>query len=108
MADGNEDFFNQSYFESEMRKQAYKELLTEGSEVVEHMDSNTLVDNLEAVHKLITKSNELISKGDVSDRVGRTTEVVLDAQVRTILISFATAIIQIIIIVSQTGYKIGE
>lgn len=82
MAD--DDVFNQTFVESELRKQRYKELLDMGSEVIGTVDTNSITENIEALTHLVLQSNELINEGETIDRIGRSAEIVLDAQVNTI------------------------
>lgn len=64
-----------------IRKEKYKQILEKGSRIAEESDAHTVIDNLQKVTDLIKASNELISEGKTSDRIGHTSEVVLDAQV---------------------------
>lgn len=72
---------NQSLLQSAVRKKEYKHLLELGGQAAENVDLNSVADNLIALKDLLTKSNELIGQGVLTDRVGQSAEVVLDAQV---------------------------
>lgn len=47
----------------------------------ENVDNKSVADNLIALKDLITRSNALAGQGTLSDRIGQSAEVVLDAQV---------------------------
>lgn len=64
-----------------VRKEKYKQILEQGSRIAEESDAHTVISNLEMVTDLIKASNALIAEGKTSDRIGNTSEVVLDAQV---------------------------
>lgn len=64
-----------------IRKEKYKKILEKGSRIAEESDAFTVIDNLNKVTDLVKASNELIAEGKTSDRIGHTSEVVLDAQV---------------------------
>lgn len=78
---GDSNDSNNSYLQSAVRKKEYKHLLEIGGETAENVDNNSVVDNFIALKDLITKSNALIGQGTLSDRIGQSAEVVLDAQV---------------------------
>lgn len=79
---------NTSQFQSAVRKKEYKHLLEVGGQAAENVDTNSVVDNLQALKKLLIKSNELIGQGTLTDRIGQSAEVVLDAQVKSMRIYF--------------------
>lgn len=72
---------NASLRESAIRKIEYKHLLEVGGQAAENVETNSIYENLSALKTLLTKSNELVSQGKVTDRAGQSSEVVLDAQV---------------------------
>lgn len=78
---GNRNSLNTSLSESDQRKQKYKDLLDIGGEAAKNQENNSVVDNLEVLTNLIIKSNDLLNQGTIRDRVGQSSEVVLDAQV---------------------------
>lgn len=78
---GDEQPFNQSFFECEIRKQKYKELLNYGREAAEKVETSSFVDNMNVFTELVIESNKLCEEGDPSDRCGQSGEIVLDAQV---------------------------
>lgn len=80
MSDGESDL-NTSLKQSAVRKREYKHLLDQGGQFAENVDNNSVADNLNALKGLLVKSNELISQGNLRDRIGQSAEVVLDAQV---------------------------
>lgn len=67
--------------ESEARKHEYKQLLEIGSRAMENSENNTIAENMEMLTDLVCKSDQLIATGSIEDRVGQSSEVVLDAQV---------------------------
>lgn len=67
--------------ESEARKTEYKKLLVKGTEAMEANENSSVATNLEVLTELVETSNDLLSKGTIDDRVGQSSEVVLDAQV---------------------------
>lgn len=72
---------NSSQLQSAVRKREYKNLLDLGGQTAENVDNNSVADNLLALRDLLIKSNALAQQGTVSDRIGQSAEVVLDAQV---------------------------
>lgn len=76
------DDLNSSQIQSAVRKREYKHLLEIGGHAAENVDSNSVVDNLSALKNLLIKSNALVEQGNLTDRVGQSAEVVLDAQVK--------------------------
>lgn len=78
---GNRNSLNTSLSESDQRKQKYKDLLEIGGESVKNQENKSVVDNLEVLTNLIIKSNDLLNQGTIRDRVGQSSEVVLDVQV---------------------------
>lgn len=67
--------------ESDARKQEYKHLLDVGARAMENTENSSIAANLEALTDLVCKSDVLIGTGSIEDRVGQSSEVVLDAQV---------------------------
>lgn len=80
MSDENSEL-NTSQLQSAVRKKEYKHLLEIGGQTAEDVDNNSVVDNFIALKDLLVKSNELITQGSLTDRIGQSAEVVLDAQV---------------------------
>lgn len=80
MSDENSEL-NSSVLQSAVRKKEYKHLLEVGALTAENIDNTSVVDNLIALKDLLVKSNELIGQGSLTDRIGQSAEVVLDAQV---------------------------
>lgn len=74
----NRNSLNTSLSESEQRKQKYKDLLEIGVEGVKNQENSSVVDNFELLTNLILQSNELLEQGNIQDRVGQSSEVVLD------------------------------
>lgn len=72
---------NSSHLQSAYRKREYKNLLEIGGQTAENVDNNSIADNLIALKDLLLRSNELVGQGTLSDRIGQSAEVVLDAQV---------------------------
>lgn len=72
---------NNSLVQSATRKKEYKQILEAGSHTAENVDNISVVDNFIALRDLLTKANDLIGQGNLTDRVGQSAEVVLDAQV---------------------------
>lgn len=72
---------NSSHLQSAVRKREYKNLLEIGGQTAENVDNNSVADNLIALKELLTRSNALAEQGTISDRIGQSAEVVLDAQV---------------------------
>lgn len=77
----DEQPFNQSFFESEIRKQKYKQLLDYGRQAAENVETSSFIDNMNVFTELVIESNKLCEEGDPSDRCGQSGEIVLDAQV---------------------------
>lgn len=79
----DEESFNQSFFECEIRKQKYKELLDYGREAAEKVEISSFVDNINIFTELVIESNKLCEQANLgqANRVGQSGEVVLDAQV---------------------------
>lgn len=73
---------NTSQIQSAVRKREYKNLLEIGGQAADNVDSNSVVENLSVLKDLLIKSNELVGQGNLTDRVGQSAEVVLDAQVK--------------------------
>lgn len=67
--------------ESEARKTEYKKLIEAGAQAMQAAENSSLATNIDVLTDLVERSNELITKGTVEDRVGQSSEVVLDAQV---------------------------
>lgn len=67
--------------ESLRRKQKYKEILERGNVAAEQSEGHSAVENLNIVESLLIDSNKLISEGCAADRIGYTTEVLMDVQV---------------------------
>lgn len=67
--------------ESLRRKLKYKEILERGTSAAEESEGHSIVENLNIIEGLLIDSNKLISEGEVSDRIGYTTEVLMDVQV---------------------------
>lgn len=63
------------------RKQKYKEILDRGASAVEESEGRSLAENLNIIEAMLTDSNKLIEEGNVDDRIGHTTEVLMDVQV---------------------------
>lgn len=80
MSDENSEL-NTSVLQSAVRKKEYKHLLEIGGQTAENVDNISTVDNFIALRDLLMKSNELIGQGTLTDRIGQSAEVVLDAQV---------------------------
>lgn len=80
-AEGNDSDLNSSLLQSAVRKKEYKSLLEIGGHAAENVDNYSVADNLIALKDLLTKSNELNGQGVLTDRIGQSAEVVLDAQV---------------------------
>lgn len=78
---------NISFKESAIRKEQYKQLLEKGGRAIEEHETKSLAENISSLLELVRKSDELIKQGKVSDRVGQTAEVVLDAQVNKVPMS---------------------
>lgn len=76
-----ENFFDHTYVECEIRKRKYKALLDRGSEFAETVETNSVFDNIETLTNMVIQSNELVEEGNTEDRIGRSGEIVLDAQV---------------------------
>lgn len=72
---------NRTLSESAIRKEKYKKLLDEGHRATEDCESSSIIENIEAISNMAIKSNALATEGNISDRVGQTAELVLDAQV---------------------------
>lgn len=67
--------------ESLRRKQQYREILERGNAAAELSEGQSAIENLNIVESLLVDSNKLISEGNVADRIGYTTEVLMDVQV---------------------------
>lgn len=65
---------------SEARKQKYKQLLDIGARAMENSENSSVAENLDVLTDLVLQSTELINSGNIDDRVGQSSEVVLDAQ----------------------------
>lgn len=78
---GEQVDLNSSLVQSAARKKEYKQLLEIGGQVAENVDNNSVADNLMALTDLLRKSNVLNAQGKLTDRIGQSAEVVLDAQV---------------------------
>ncbi|XP_055317108.1 EP300-interacting inhibitor of differentiation 3-like [Sitodiplosis mosellana] len=76
-----ESDLNSSLLQSAVRKREYKHLLELGGQAAENVDNKSVADNLTTLKDLLTRSNELAGQGSLSDRIGQSAEVVLDAQV---------------------------
>ncbi|XP_031625766.1 EP300-interacting inhibitor of differentiation 3 [Contarinia nasturtii] len=70
-----------SSLSSAIRKKEYKHLLDVGGQAAENVEVNSVVDNLITLKGLLTESNKLAAQGVITDRIGQSAEVVLDAQV---------------------------
>lgn len=77
----DEETFNQSFFECEIRKQKYKRLLNYGQEAAEKVETSSFADNMSVFTELVIESNKLCDEGEPADRCGQSGEIVLDAQV---------------------------
>lgn len=71
----------QKRLESLRRKQKYKEILERGTNAAEESEGRSIVENLNIIDGLLIDSNKLIQEGTVADRIGYTTEVLMDIQV---------------------------
>lgn len=72
---------NRTLVESAIRKEKYKKILDLGTRAADECDSNSVVQNIENLSRMVIESNQLICEGNMSDRIGQTAEVVLDVQV---------------------------
>lgn len=81
MLNESEEDLNSSILQCAVRKKEYKQLLEIGGHAAENVENNSVVDNLIALKDLLTKSNQLVEQGAITDRIGQSAEVVLDAQV---------------------------
>lgn len=66
---------------SEDRKLKYRNLLDVGARAVENSENSSVSENLDVLTDLVLQSTELIKSGKIEDRVGQSSEMVLDAQV---------------------------
>ncbi|XP_055307744.1 EP300-interacting inhibitor of differentiation 3-like isoform X2 [Sitodiplosis mosellana] len=80
-----ENDLNSSLLQSAVRKREYKHLLELGGQAAENLDNKSIADNLTTLKDLLTRSNELAGQGSLSDRIGQSAEVVLDAQIESVL-----------------------
>lgn len=79
---------NNSLVQSAARKKEYKQLLEAGGQTAENVDNISVVDNFLALRDLLIKANDLVGQGTLTDRVGQSAEVVLDAQVNSLIGSY--------------------
>lgn len=66
---------------SNIRKIKYKKILDQAAEIAENNEAESVLENLHKVKCLLKASNKLMEEGNIEDRLGQTSEVVLDAQV---------------------------
>lgn len=79
---------------SEVRKQKYKYLLDVGARAMENSENSSVAENLEVLTDLVMQSTELITSGKIDDRVGQSSEVVLDAQVMKVAHDLMTSTVK--------------
>lgn len=77
----NEVDLNSSALQCALRKREYKNLLDIGGRTAENVENNSIADNLIALKDVLSKANALVNQGKLLDRIGQSSEVVLDAQV---------------------------
>lgn len=77
---------------SSLRKAKLKSLIDKGGKLAEEADSRTVIQNLISVTRLIEESNVVAASGKLSDRIGQTSEVVLDAQVTNLNFPFRQSV----------------
>lgn len=70
-----------SKVDSDKRKIEYKRLLEIGAQAVQNNENTSAIDSIELCYNLIEKSNDLLNSGSIDDRIGKSSELVLDAQV---------------------------
>lgn len=66
---------------STIRKNKYKKILKKGGEVAEEIGSRTVVENLQIIQELVRNTDSVYDEGNIKDRFGQSSEVVLDSQV---------------------------
>lgn len=66
---------------STIRKEKYKKILEKGGEIAEEIESRSVVENLQIIQELVRDTDSVHDEGKVSDRVGQSSELVLDSQV---------------------------
>lgn len=71
----------QKRLESLHRKQKYKQILERGTCAAEESEAHSIAENFHIIESLLSDSNKLINEGNVADRIGCTTEVLMDIQV---------------------------
>lgn len=71
----------QKHIDSQRRKQKYKEILERGTCAAEEREGHSVAENFNIIERMLTDSDKLITDGNPTDRIGHTTEVLMDVQV---------------------------
>lgn len=69
---------------SSIRKGKYKKILVKGGQFAEEIGSRSVVENLKIIQRLSRETDAVHAEGTIQDRIGQSSEVLLDSQVITI------------------------